>query len=251
MPGQPMPGQEPMGDPNAFPVGPEGMPGGLEAGPPLPEEVVEYIQQLEEALAQAQGDGGFEDNEDEYGDSENPFGKNYTEEHDVSDVDFLQELAKNLEDEDTREAVNKALEEVTKANERAEAAEEIAKAERDFRLNQEYISKARAYTNLPLDAAEFGPVLKRLHEAMEDEDVAVVEKALAAANEAMGQSGIYSEIGKRGIGGEFSVVSKVDDQARSLVEKSENLSLEQARLQVLESNPRLYDEYLNETTGRA
>lgn len=241
MPQQQVPPQQIPGMP-----GQQQMPGQMQAGPPLPNEVVQYIQQLEQALADAQGS----DNQNQpSGDEEknvNPFGKS-AENLDEDEVTFLQELAKNLEDEDNREAISKAMEIVEKANARAEEAETIAKTERDFRLNQEYVAKARSMVNLPVSADEFGPVLKRLHDAMEEEDVAVIEKALRAANETIAEAGTFTEIGKRG-GQGFEAVSKLDSKAKELVEKSdEPLSMEQARAQVMETDPSLYDEYLQET----
>jgi hypothetical protein len=185
MPGMQLPyGQMPMGQPapgpqnfmppgaQAFPAGQPApampgqmpgqmqQPGQMQAGPPLPDEVLQYIQQLEEALAQAQG-GDNQPSGDHQEDNVDPFRKNLD---DLSDdeVTFLQELSKNLEDEDTRESVAKALEIVEKANQRAEVAESIAKAERDHRLNQEFIAKARSFESLPVAADEFGPVLKKL-----------------------------------------------------------------------------------------
>lgn len=244
MPQQAAPPQMPA---QAAPGAPgQQMPGQMQAGPPLPTEVVQYIQQLEQALADAQGS----DNQNQTsGDEEknvNPFGKS-AENLDEDEVTFLQELAKNLEDEDNREAISKAMAIVEKANARAEEAETIAKTERDFRLNQEYIAKARSMVNLPVAADEFGPVLKRLHDRMEAEDVEVIEKALRAANETIAEAGTFTEIGKRG-GQGFEAVSKLDSKAKELVEKSdEPLSMEQARAQVMESDPSLYDEYLQET----
>jgi hypothetical protein len=242
-----MPGMPPMGAPQAFPAGPGQMPGQMQAGPQLPPEVVQYIQQLEQAVADANGDDEPDDSNQE--DDVNPFGKS-AEDLSQDEVDFLSELAKNLDDEDTREAVNKALEMVEQANHRAEQAEGIAKAERDYRLNQEYVSKAQSYVNLPLDSQEFGPVLKRLHDVMEQADVEVIEKALSAANETLATSGIFTEIGKAGSPG-FSMVSKVDVEAQSLMSKSEEpLTKEQAIVKVLEANPSLYEEYLSDTNGR-
>lgn len=245
--GVPAPGpQGMMPQQQAFPAAPGQMPGQMQAGPPLPAEVIQYIQQLEQALAQAQGEGQETPGQNDEEEQVNPFGKS-AENLEEDEVAFLQELAKNLEDEDNREAIQKALDAVEKANERAEEAETIAKAERDFRLNQEYITKARSLVNLPINAEEFGPVLKRLNETMEEEEVESIMKALSAANESIADAGVFTEVGKRG-GGQFETVSKVDAAATDLVEKSDgDLSMEQAREQVLESNPALYDEYLQET----
>lgn len=256
--GQPAPGPQnmmPGAAPQAFPAQQGQMPGQMQSGPPLPDEVVQYIQALEQQLAELQqtqqGQGQAQQNRgNQEGNDVNPFGKS-DESLTNDEASFLQELAKNLEDEEHREAIAKAQELVTQANERAERAESIAKAERDHRLNEEYVSKARAFVNLPVSAMEFGPVLKRLHESMDDSDIEMIEKALSAANETIAAGGFFDEIGKGFSGGQFEPISKIDDQARALVEKSDgSLSMESARTQVIEQNPALYDEYLREAETR-
>lgn len=239
-PQQPMPGMQP---------GQQQMPGQMQQGPPIPDEVVQYIQQLEQALAQAQGTDQSQQqpSQGSQGSSGQEAGVNKSHEALSEDEsEFLSELAKSLEDEDQREAIAKAREAVSKAEQRAQHAEEIAKAERDHRLTEEYVAKARAYTNLPVEPQEFGGVLKRLHESMAEEDVATIEKALSTANETAGRIFAFDEIGKSGTG-ENEPVSKIDQEARTLIEKSGNeMSIEQAREQVMATNPGLYEEYLNE-----
>ena len=243
MMGQPAPGPQ-----NMMPAGPQAFPADaamgeapadIQAGPPLPDEVIDYIQQLEEALAQAQGqEGGELPEEDDVSD----IGKQHT---DMDEADFLAELAKSLHDEDQREQITKAERLVKQANELAEEAERIAKAERDHRLNQEFVSKARALTNLPVSATEFGPVLKKLHDVLSEEEVALVEKALSAANETTAQ--YFEEIGKRG--DNVLINGRLDDVAKSLVEKNSDMTMEQARAKALEADPSLYDEYLNDRSA--
>jgi hypothetical protein len=231
-----MPGQQ------GFPVGPDGLPAQMEAGPPLPDEVIQYIQQLEQALADAQGENTPSGDQED--DNVNPFGKSY----DMLDDDetaFLAELAKNLETEEQRDNVAKAMEIVEKANARAEAAEEIAKAERDFRLNQEFVAKARSYSNLPVNPEEFGPVLKKLNEVLNEDELGLVTKVFSSANETVAHAGVFTEIGKRGVGS-YETVSKVDGKAHEIA-KSEGITIEAARERVFEQDPSLYDQYLQES----
>jgi hypothetical protein len=238
------PPEQPQAFPAQDPNAPQ--PGQMQAGPPLPDEVVQYIQQLEQALADAQGTDQPSDDQENEDMSNNPFGKSL-DDLDQDEVSFLAELSKNLEDEDTREAVTKAMEAVSKANERAEAAESIAKAERDHRLNAEYVAKARSYVNLPVKAEEFGPVLKALHEALDEDQLGVITKALSAANESVANLGAFTEIGKRG-GGSYETISKADVAANELVKNSGGeVSKEQALERVFDADPSLYDEYLQES----
>ena len=244
-----MPGMQGMGGPQAFPSQGGQMPGQMQSGPPLPDEVIQYIRALEQQIAEQQGQSqgmgqqapGKEDS------NVNHFGKR-DDELNEDEASFLQDLAKNLETDEQREAVNKAMEEVNKANQRAEEAERIAKAERDFRLNEEYVSKAQSYIGLPVNPSEFGPVLKRLHENMSENDVQMIEKALSAANETIASGGFFSEFGKRGTGAS-EPISKIDQKASELVEKH-GMSMEAARSQVIEQDPTLYDEYLSENEYR-
>lgn len=240
-----MPGQMPAMMPGQMPGMPGQMPG-QPSGAQLPPEVIQYIKSLEMQLAQAQGGDKQQatpdnSNGDTSGDKVNPFGKAY-EGDDLSgdEMSFLEELAKNLDDEDTRETVNKALEAVAKAQARAEAAEEIAKAERDHRLNAEYVAKAQAFS-VGVAAEELGPVLKRLNEALDAEDVAVIEKALKSASaQSSTPFDLFTEVGKRGGGDNGDVMARVDAEAQEYISKG--LSPEQARAAVYEANPALYDE---------
>jgi hypothetical protein len=250
------PGVQPMGmgQPTAPPASAGGMPGAMGApGAPtggmpqqLPPDVVAYIQQLEQALQQAQGGSseGDSDNSDASSNSDNsekknPFGKSGDFGMDTNDL-FLQELAKSLDQEDNRELIGKAYEAVSKAEERAQAAEEIAKAERDLRLEREFIAKADEF-NVPVSSKELGPVLKRLAESATVEDFQVIVKCLRGTSE---QASLFSEVGKRGGGDNGSILDEVNARAQEFVGKA--LTPEQAVTQVFEMDPRAYDAYVAE-----
>lgn len=258
--GVPQPGlgmQQPP-TPQGFP-GQQGMPTGMvpgaaapmpgqqgvpqASGAPLPTEVIEYIKQLEAALAQKTG--GEQSSGQQEEEMSNPFGKSGEgEEQEGQELEFLQELAKSLEDEDARENIAKAMELVEKANERAEEAERIAKEEQEHRLNREYVELAKSYAGLPVSPEEFGPVLKRLHDHLEEEDIEVLSKVFEAKSEEM--ESLFGEFGKVGGADNSDVFTQVEKQAEE-ISKSEGISAEQARARVLESNPKLYDEYLAES----
>ena len=241
-------GQPPMQQPQQMPGQAPGMqqqPGQMQAGPPIPDEVIQYIQQLEQAVAAAQGglnqpSGEHQQQEDK---NVNPFGKN-DDGLDEDEVTFLSELSKNLEDEETREAISKAQDLVTKANSRAEEAEQIAKAERDIRLHREYVEKARSFHNLPVNPDEFGPVLKALEETLTAEQVEMVTKALKTANDTVANAGFFGEVGKRGIDG-YESISKAEGLAVEKA-KDEGITKEEALSKIYDENPDLYDEYVSE-----
>ena len=241
-------GQPPMQQPQQMPGQAPGMqqqPGQMQAGPPIPDEVIQYIQQLEQAVAAAQGglnqpSGEHQQQEDK---NVNPFGKNH-DGLDEDEISFLSELSKNLEDEETREAISKAQDLVTKANSRAEEAEQIAKAERDIRLHREYVEKARSFRNLPVNPEEFGPVLKALEETLTAEQVEMVTKALKTANDTVANAGFFGEVGKRGIDG-YESISKAEGLAVEKA-KEEGITKEEALSKIYDENPDLYDEYVSE-----
>lgn len=167
----------------------------------------------------------------------------------MDETTFLTELSKALDDDDEREVINKALESVGKAEYRARQAETIAKAERDLRLEREFVAKAAEF-NLPIKSSELGPVLKRAAEALEEEDFKTIVKCLRSSSAQADFSSPFSEVGKRGGGDNADVLSEVDAAAQELVQKGTNLTPEAATLQVLNNNPAAYDEYLRDKRQR-
>lgn len=227
--------------------------------PQLPPEVVQYIQQLEQALDQAQGnttDDSGNDNSsagNNNGSSDgnnNPFGK--SGDFNMSDDrSFLVELAKSLDAEDDaeqREVLSKAMDAVSKASQRADAAEQIAKSERNLRLEREFISKAAEF-NLPVSPAELGPVLKRASESLPLEDVAVIVKCLRSASAQMDASNtnLFGEVGKA-YNTNGSIFDEIEQAANEFSKSS--TSREDAFSKALNDNPHLYDEYLASRRGR-
>jgi len=257
------PGVQPMGMGQPTPPPGQGMAPAGGMGQALPPDVVQYIQQLEQMLDQLTGgqDNGSQDGSDDSSSSssdsgssddtkKNPFGKSL-ETSDMDDTTFLTELAKSLDDDSAdRETVSKAMEIVTKAEQRAKQAEEIAKAERDLRLEREFVAKAAEF-NLPVKSTDLGPVLKRAAENLDTEDFKTIVKCLRAASAAEDFGGnLYGEVGKRGGGDNADILSSVDAAAQELVTKSDSLTPEAATLQVLMDNPAAYDEYLRDHPSR-
>lgn len=236
MPGMQAPGMQMPGQGQA--------PGGLA---PLPQEAVDYIKQLEEQVQRLSQQGASSGSSDSTEMGGSPFGKSEEFEVTPDSTAILSELAKSLEDEEQRELVSKALDLVAEAEERAATAEEIAKAEREHRLNREFVELAKSYINLPVSHEELGPVLKRLYESLDEDDIAVIEKCLKASDERL--NGLFEEVGKRG-GYESSVVSRVEAEAME-ISKSHDLTREAAIEQVLASNPSVYDEYVRESAQMA
>lgn len=148
-------------------------------------------------------------------------------------------LSKAVSEDDRSAVLSKAFTVLSKRAEQAEArlarAEEIAKSERDLRLEREYISKAAEY-NVPIDAAELGPVLMRAASALSYEDCAVIHKALTAAGEML-----YTEAGFDGIGAPEDPMAQIDAFLDDRVAKSDGSSKASAMTAFFDDNPGAYD----------
>jgi hypothetical protein len=234
--------------------------------PQLPPEVIQYIQQLEQKLAEATKSGesapegsdssqspssnGGSSSTDSNDSSNKPFGKSR---NNVDTSDFLEELSKALKDEDDREAVTKAFnrqhqafsEELSKRDQHVAELTQFAKAERDLRLEREFIAKAAEF-DVPVAAEELGPVLKRAAESLDMSDFSVIVKCLDAAGAA---DYLYGEIGKRGTADNQDIFAMVEAEAEEL-SKSGGAYGANAVAQVFEMNPEMYDQYkANKATG--
>lgn len=126
-------------------------------------------------------------------------------------------------------------------------AQETATHERNLRLTREYVEKAAGYTNLPVNPADFGPVLRELAEKA-PEAAAKMEGVLKAADEALAAGGLFVEAGAAGTGrgGGTSAWDEIVSKAAALVQKDSSLTPEQARLRIMEQEPALYGRHRRE-----
>lgn len=142
--------------------------------------------------------------------------------------------------EEVRPAIEALWKEHEEAIRKAQELEAVLKEERDRQLTKEFVAKASAFANLPIKPEELGPVLKRVSESSQ-EDYQLIEQVLKAADEALGQSRLFAELGSEIPGSE--PLGKVEAMAKELVAKS-GITYEQAVDRVLVENPELYTEYL-------
>lgn len=152
---------------------------------------------------------------------------------------IMEELSKSYSDEDRDKVIAKALGRVEELEKAHKEAAEIAKSERDLRLTREYIAKADTY-NLPISAAELGPVLFRMAESMSYEDCAVINKALETAGQA-----IFEEIGYQGGGANDDIMSQVEARAVEIGKSAGATNIEA----VFDESPEAYDQYLRAQRG--
>ena len=149
------------------------------------------------------------------------------------------------EQEDILKAADPEIVAIVKAaEERAEAAEVIAKAERDFRLEREFISKAQSLDNLSVDADAFGKVLKNAAEALSQEDFDALMSTLEGANSSVEAGAVFAEVGKASSFDNDGPTSALNKAAASLRESDSDLTPEQAIAKAVTEHPSLYEEYL-------
>ena len=132
------------------------------------------------------------------------------------------------------------------AEERAAVAEEIAKAERENRLQREFIEKAATYDSLPVETATFGIVLKDASESMDADTYDALTTVLAAANEAISQGGLMSEIGVTKSFDAGSGMGRIEQVASVLQSENTDLTREAAIAKAVTDDPSLYDIYNEE-----
>jgi len=180
----------------------------------LPDEVFEYIEALESANAEL--------------------------------TDQLEKMAYEGDtNEDILKSADPAIVEIVKAaEERAAAAELIAKAERDHRLEQEFIAKAATLDALPVNPKEFGLVLKTAADHLHADVFDEIMNVLTTANSLADSGNIFSELGKASSFDNDSPTAEINKAAASIVAANPGMTHAQAVAQAVESNPKLYSAYL-------
>ncbi len=136
------------------------------------------------------------------------------------------------------EAVRKMVEEARKE---AKEAQEIAKAERETRLKQEYVAKARQLPALGIKPEEFGLVLKAVAEACPNE-YPKIEAVLKAANTAIEKGELFKTYGSGGEGS-GSAWEEVQKKAEQICKSDSSISKEAAIAKVFREEPELYNRY--------
>lgn len=145
-------------------------------------------------------------------------------------------------------AISKAtpeLQEILKAQKaQIEEAQAIAKAERDARLTAAYIAKAEALPMISTDRADLASLLRSAADKLAPEEMAKMEQLLKAANAQIAKGNLFTEMGRSGA--ETTISKSVEAKAEELRKANPNLTIEQATDLVFQANPDLYTESLKE-----
>ena len=130
-----------------------------------------------------------------------------------------------------RSLIEKQQAEIAKAN-------EIARAERDARLDREFISKAEALPMVAEDKTALAGLLRRASEALSPEDNTALTTVLKAANEQIAKGNLFTTFGTGG--GETTISKSVRAAAEEIRKANPALTIEQAEAQVYATQPALF-----------
>lgn len=132
---------------------------------------------------------------------------------------------------------------------KTDAAEKVSKELKDQADDAKYLGIAKSFDKLPTSAEDLGPVLKAVAAANADA-FTKVEALLKAANEAITKGNLYKELGNGHSTLETGdAMTQLNTIAKSMIDTDSTLTKEKAFAKACTSNPKLYDQYLNEMEG--
>lgn len=153
----------------------------------------------------------------------------------ATDVEEVVETVENLAETDLEKAeLQKRLEDLEK---RAKDAEELAKAERDKRVEAEFVKRAEGYGTLPESPETLGPIMKRASEnKLTEDDFEKLEAVLKAAGEALDKSNLFKSLGVDG-DGDTSAKGQLDAAIAKMQEANPGMTYEAAYVEAFGSLP--------------
>ena len=178
----------------------------------VPEEVLDYIVDLEERVVKAE--------------DATPQNEQSAIEKALSDLD--PEVAKAFVDQRTR----------------LEAAELALQAEKIEKADAVWVTKARAVDGLIDSPEDFGKELRTVAETNPDLAKSIMS-TLTAASERLAKADLYVEIGHNAAAA-GSASEKIQNIAKAAVEADPTKSQAEAETEAWEANPGLYDEHVTE-----
>lgn len=141
------------------------------------------------------------------------------------------------------EAMQKRADELEKRA--REAEERVAKLEVEKR-EQAFAKKVAGWEHLPVKADTFAPIMRKIADALTDDEMGEVERVLAASNEAARTAGLFEEAGASGGAAEGSALAKAEARASELRKADPKLSKQAALGQVYKQDPALRREVEDE-----
>ena len=165
--------------------------------------------------------------------------------------DALEKAAKKEDPEDVWKGVSPAFRKLHEdAVARADSAEKLAKSERDERLKGTYIAKAAGFKNLPVKADDDWSLFKAIDERLEPAQATRLHELLKAGDAAFTSAQLFSEVGRSGEPVSGSAEDKINKLALEMVTKDTSMTIEKARVRVMEIHPDLYADHVREQRER-
>ncbi len=149
----------------------------------------------------------------------------------------------------TAERVLQMWESAQEEREKREKLEQRLDTIEEERENRQYIAKAAAFSSLPINADEFGPVLRQIAKSTPPEVYTAIETVLASTDAMLEKAKFFAELGSgQGVtaGGAFEKVQALATE----IAKSEKMSSTDALAKALTDNPALAADYLREQKER-
>jgi len=134
------------------------------------------------------------------------------------------------------------------ANRKAMEAEANLQQMQDEKELSTFVAEAQAYDKLPINATEFGPVLRNFAKA-DSEGFEKLRALLTAVNNATETGAIFSNKGSNKPVEGNNAWEKIQSLVKTAMENNSKISQPDAMLNVIKENPELYQEYLKEMEG--
>jgi ribosome recycling factor len=131
---------------------------------------------------------------------------------------------------------------------KADELEAILKAEREIRITKEYQERGANFPNIGT-AEVVGGILKKAYEVSAEYGLQL-ENSLKDANAKIEKSDLFKEIGSDATSTNDSSWAKIEELAKGYVAKGDGQTMAQAIDRVLAENPKLYEEYTRERSGK-
>ena len=158
----------------------------------------------------------------------------------------MNESAEAIQAEIFKSADPRMVELVKGLEDRVASAEAIAKAERDHRLEQEFVAKASTLTNLSVKAEEFGVILKGVADRLTDEQYDAIWQVISSANANLSKSGLFAEFGKSSTTDNDGPMSIIEKAAATLRQSNPTMTREQSIAKAVSADTNLYNQYLRD-----
>ena len=150
--------------------------------------------------------------------------------------------------QESRELVSMLWKEHESAVQKAKDLEKDLQIERDIRVTKEFLDKGSKFPNI--GAAEIvGSVLRKAFD-VSDEYGKQLEGILKDADAKIENSELFVEKGSSATSNANTAWAKIEELAKGFVQKGDGTSMAQAIDRVLAENPKLYDEYSKERSGK-